>query len=107
MKSSFGERVRGCVGDLAQWSPDVALRVVVCTPAAFERLSPNERSVAIELLQRCTLDGGVHLVQTLLAGSTAPSVDELRHRYAGWTISVERDGTQDSTFLARKATLSH
>jgi hypothetical protein len=105
--AGFGERVRGCVGDLAQWSPDVALRVVVCTPAAFANLSASERSVAIELLQRATLDGGVHLLQTLVAGSTALSVDELRHRYAGWTISVEREGTAESTFLARKASLSH
>ena len=99
------ELVRGCVGDLGRWAPDVALRMVVCSPAAFEGLSPAERAEAIATLQTATLDGGVHLVQTLVAGRTAPSLDELRRRYDGWTVSVE-SGTgpnEAATFLARKA----
>jgi hypothetical protein len=105
--AGFGERVRGCVGDLAQWAPDVALRVVLCTPAAFHNLSPSERVVAIELLQRATLGGGVHLLEPLVTGPAALSVDELCHRYDGWSISVEPDGSQGPTFLARKSSLAH
>ncbi|AHG90152.1 hypothetical protein J421_2615 [Gemmatirosa kalamazoonensis] len=109
--AGLSERVRGCVGDLAQWAPDVALRVVVCTPTAFEHLTPSERAAAIELLQSATLDGGVHLVSTLVAGSAALSVEELRARYDGWAVSVERDGggaasALGTTFLARKSALA-
>jgi len=42
----------------------------------------------------------VHLVETILAGQEA----ELRDRYAGWEISVERDpaATTARAFVARK-----
>src|SRR5438067_4927321 len=56
--AGLGARVRGCVSDLGQWSPDVALRVVVCTPTALGNLTPSESSAALALLQRATLDGG-------------------------------------------------
>jgi hypothetical protein len=102
-EAGFAERVRGCVADLGQWSPDVALRVVVCLPAAFSGLSTPERAEAITLLQGATLDGGVHLVDTLVKGSAAPSLDELRHRYDGWAVSLEGG----ATFLARKVSASH
>jgi hypothetical protein len=101
--AGLAERVRGCVSDLAQWSPDVALRVVVCMPPAFRGLTPAECAEAIALLQSATLDGGVHLVETLVAGAAALSVDELRHRYDGWSITLEGDGASRRTFLARKA----
>jgi hypothetical protein len=106
--AGLAERVRGCVSDLGQWSPDVALRVVACMPAAFEGLTPAERAEAITVLQSATLDGGVHLVETLVAGAAVLSVDELRHRYDGWTISLEGDGGAGRrTFLARKELGSH
>ena len=101
------ERVRGCVSDLGQWSPDVSLRVVVCTPAAFAGLAPAERTDAIAILQGATLDGGVHLVRTLAAGHTMPAVDELHAQYDGWTISLEGDPHNPTTFLARKAFGGH
>lgn len=104
-EAGLTELVRGCVSDLGQWSPDVALRVVACTPAAFGGLSAAERASAIDVLQSATLDGGVHLVETLVAGTTALSLEELRHRYDGWAISVEGDG--GTTFLARKAHAPH
>ena len=105
--AGLAARVRGCVTDLGQWSPDVALRVVVCTPAAFAGLTPHECDEAIGVLQRATLDGGVHLVQTLVAGRAALPLDELRRHYDGWAISLERDGADASTFLARKASVAH
>lgn len=105
--AGLGERVRGCVADLGQWSPDVMLRVVVCTPAAFGNLTPAERAEAIALLQSATLDGGVHLVQTLVAGASALSIEELRGRYDGWSISLEGNGSGGSTFLARKEIIAH
>ncbi len=93
------ERVRGCGTDIGHWTPDVPLNAVVCTPAAFEGLSPEERLRVIELLQSATADGGVHLVETIVAGQEA----ELRDRYAGWEISVERDPRAASrAFVARK-----
>jgi hypothetical protein len=102
-EAGLTERVRGCVSDLGQWAPDVALRVVACTPAAFAGLTPTERAATIEVLQSATLDGGVHLVETIVAGTAALSLDELRHRYDGWSISLEGDGASATTFLARKA----
>jgi hypothetical protein len=100
--AGLGERVRGCVGDLAVWAPDVALRAVVCTAEAFGGLSPAARDQAIAALQSATLDGGVHLVQTIVAGRAALTVEELRGHYAGWTISVEPERAGVPTFLARK-----
>jgi hypothetical protein len=92
-------RVRGCVTDIGHWTPDVSLNAVVCTPAAFAGLSVAERRRVIELLQTATADGGVHLVETILAGQEA----ELRDRYAGWEISVEREPLGVSrAFVARK-----
>lgn len=105
----LGSRVRGCVGDLVQWSPDVALHAVVCTPTAFAGLTPAERARVIELLQGATLDGGIHLVRALVAGHADMAVDELRDRYAGWTIALEgvSDARASATFLAQKPIVAH
>jgi hypothetical protein len=111
--AGLGSRVRGCVGDVSAWSPDVALKIVVCSPEAFVGLAPAERERAIVALQGATLDGGVHLVQAIVAGHAAtrplepPSVDELRSSYAGWAISVESEAAAGSTFLARKLASLH
>ena len=100
--AGLGERVRGCVSDLSQWAPDVQLRAVVCTPSAFSGLSPIERAQAITVLQSATADGGVHLVQTIVAAHAALTLEELRNRYLGWSISVEGNGPAGQSFLARK-----
>lgn len=94
-------RIRGFVSDLGVWRPDSPLNAVVCTPAAFGGLSDSERAHVITLLQNATADGGVHLVQTLVAGHRALSIDELRQRYLGWTVELQDD--ERETFLARKA----
>lgn len=105
--AGLGMRVRGCVGGLEEWAPDVALRAVVCTDAAFDGLTPDARDQAIATLQSATLDGGVHLVQTIVAGQAALTLDELRARYAGWRVSIEATAGNGATFLARKAPDGH
>ena len=95
-------RVNGCSTGLGAWYPDAPLHAVVCSPVAFERLSPSERERVIEILKSATLDGGVHLVQTLVAVHTAVELEELRQRYRGWDISIVRDESASRTFLARK-----
>jgi hypothetical protein len=97
-------RVTGCVGKLDGWAPEEPLAAVVCTAAAFAGLTAPERGRVIDLLQSATLDGGVHLVETIVAGQNTVTLDELRSRYRGWDISVERPSTASRTFLARKGT---
>ena len=98
-------RVHAQIGDLASWTPQVPLTaVVIVNPAALSGLTPAERARAIEVLQSATMDGGVHLVQTIVGsskGQDAMSLEELQSRYDGWTITVERAG-RGRTFLARK-----
>lgn len=99
-------RVHGEIGDLASWTPQVPLQAVIVSPAALNGLSAVERARAIDVLQSATLDGGVHLLQTIAgaAGKSqgAVSLEELRSCYAGWTVTVERDEGRTKTFLARK-----
>ena len=98
-------RVHAHVGDLSSWTPETPLDAVIVNPAALEGLSPAERQRVIQLLQTATMDGGVHLVQTIAAtGKTngSVSVEELRTRYRGWTVSVERAEGRVNTFVARK-----
>lgn len=101
-KAGLMERVREWPTDIGHWRPDCALNAVVCTPSAFAGLTPAELSSVIALLQEATTDGGVHLVETIVAGQEAMSLAELRARYAGWDISIERDGSASRSFVARK-----
>jgi hypothetical protein len=101
------ERVRGYCSDLGDWAPDVALQAVVCSPSAFAGLDAQNRARVIEVLQSATVDGGVHLVETIVAGAeqladSAPMMEELASRYRGWTISIDRSSPFKETFLARK-----
>ena len=88
---------------LTDWSPEEPLSAVICTPAAFAGLTPAERARVIEVLQSATRDGGVHLVDTIIAGRNEPSLSELKKSYKGWTISVVDDGNTSRSFVARKA----
>jgi hypothetical protein len=74
---------------------------VVVTLRAFQGLSVDQRTRIIDLLKSATLDGGVHLVETLIAGESVVTVEELRDRYYGWDVSLVADGSAN-TFLARK-----
>lgn len=96
-------RVRGLTTDLSAWAPDGPLAAVICTPAAFSGLSSLEREKVIALLQSATADGGVHLVETIVAGAASLTEDELRTSYAsGWDISWVQEPGASKTFVARK-----
>lgn len=101
--AGLDERVRGLVSELYAWLPDGPLRAVICTPAAFAGLSAHERSRVIEALQSVTTDGGVHLVETIVAGQSMIDEEELRQQYDGWVISIVPDQGASKTFVARKA----
>jgi hypothetical protein len=88
---------------LTEWRPEEPLSAVVCTPAAFAGLTAAQRARVIEVLQSATRDGGVHLVDTIIASRTEPSLSELKKSYKGWEISVLDDGTRSRSFVARKA----
>jgi hypothetical protein len=103
--AGLASRVHALVGDLASWTPEVPLNAVIVSHAALHGMSAVERARVIELLQRATTEGGVHIVQTVggngRVGGTV-SVEELRSRYRGWTVSVERSDGRTKAFLARK-----
>lgn len=100
--AGLGQRVRSYCADLGAWAPDVELHAVVCSPAAFAGLSGPDRARVIEVLQTATVDGGVHLLETIAAGTDEPALEELKSRYSGWTISVEHGVGRPETFMARK-----
>ena len=91
---------------LMDWAPDQPLNAVVCTPAAFAGLTAAERLKVIEVLKSATRDGGVHLVDTIIASHAEPSLSELRRSYKGWKITVLDDGVSSRSFLARKAAVA-
>jgi hypothetical protein len=101
-QAGLSTRVHGQVGDLATWMPNTALTAVVVTPSALAGLSDEQRAKVIEVLQSATSDGGVHLVQAIAAGKRSSTIDELRTRYHGWLVSVERSDDRSTVFLARK-----
>jgi hypothetical protein len=100
-RAGLGERVHASATGLDAFTPDAPLTAVIYTAAAFAGLGSAERARVIEVLQSATADGGVHLVQTIVAGKrTTVSMDELRRRYQGWDVTIE-EATPDS-FMARK-----
>lgn len=113
--AGLASRVHAHMGGLASWTPapESRLNAVIVNPRALDGLSADERARVIDVLQSATADGGVHLVQTLAASgrddgeggdaADAPiSMDELRHRYRGWEITVEHADSGSRTLLARK-----
>jgi hypothetical protein len=103
-EAGLQSRVRGIPSELSAWAPDGPVAAVIITPAAFSGLSHFERERVIAALQLATADGGVHLVETIVAGQEAISEDELRTRYTGWDISFLQEPGQARTFMARKHT---
>jgi len=98
-------RVDAQLGDLSSWTPHLPLNAVIVNPVALDGLSADERARVIEALQSATMDGGVHLVRTIAAAGRSDgsvSLDELRSRYRGWSVTVEREDGRAKTFLARK-----
>ena len=100
--AGLAQRVRSYCAELGAWAPDVELHAVVCSPSAFTGLSPQDRARVIEVLQSATVDGGVHLVETIAAGTDDEALEDLTSRYSGWSISIERGKGRPETFLARK-----
>jgi hypothetical protein len=106
IQAGLAERVHAVATDLSHFTPETPLHAVVCSHSSLSQLTQRERARVIDVLQSATRDGGVHLVETIVAGSAA--VDELRARYAGWQISVEPANGNGQVFLARKEeTVSH
>jgi hypothetical protein len=104
-EAGLESRVRGVTSELRQWRPDGLLAAVICTPAAFAGLSAIEREKVIAVLQTATADGGVHLVETIVAGQEAISEGELRARYSGWEVSFLQEPGASKTFVARKGVM--
>ncbi|HEX7937601.1 MAG TPA: hypothetical protein VF483_01345 [Gemmatimonadaceae bacterium] len=98
VQAGLSDRFHALPNALTQWTPEGPLHVVVCSHAAIDGLAPRERARVLAALQSATMDGGVHLVETILAGS---AIDELRATYDGWDVSVEPSGSSQ-VFLARK-----
>jgi hypothetical protein len=97
-------KIDGHPRHLREWLPTEAelLSAVICTATAFAGLTSAERAKVIDILQSATGDGGVHLVETIIAGESAVSVTELRRRYKGWKVSVLEDSRAAKSFVARK-----
>jgi len=97
----LAERVHASAMALDSFTPQHTLTAVIYSPAAFAGLSAAERARVIQVLQGATVDGGVHLVQTIARGKRTPvSLDELQRRYRGWDVTVEESAPD--TFMARK-----
>lgn len=101
-EAGLRSRVTGLTADLRDWCPDGPVSAVICTPAAFSDLTAVERERVIAVLQSATSDGGVHLVETIVAGQVALTEDELRTHYRGWQVSMVPESGAAQTFLARK-----
>lgn len=104
-EAGLGARITGLTTELCQWAPDGPIAAVICTPAAFSDLTQLERERVIALLQTATTDGGVHLVETIVAGQVALTEDELRAHYRGWEISILAEPGAARTFVARKSVM--
>ena len=100
-EAGLGSRVHASTAALKSFTPAAPLTVVIYSSAAFAGLDAGERARVIATLQSATLDGGVHLVQTIVAGKQASiSLDELRRRYSGWDVTTDK--SRPNTFFARK-----
>jgi hypothetical protein len=105
VQAGLAERVHAVAAQLEQWTPDAPLQAVICSHSALNSLTPRERTRVLSVLQSATKDGGVHLVETILAGSSA--IEELRATYRGWDVSVEPAPGLGQVFVARKEQPEH
>jgi hypothetical protein len=103
-EAGLGARVHAQIADLSSWSPAAPLSAVVCAPAALADLTSEQRAQAIDVLQRATATGGVHLLHTRTAADPRRvPIEELHSRYGGWEVSVQSFRGAPETFLARKS----
>jgi hypothetical protein len=100
--NGLANNVRGFVGQLAQWAPDVRFQAVVCSPDAVLGIDRDvERLRVLGALKDATVDGGVHLYESDPNDADAISPDALTSSYAGWTVALESRGAS-RLMLARK-----
>jgi hypothetical protein len=100
IQAGLTEKVHAVAAQLGQWIPNSQLQAVVCSHSALSNLTRRERARVISVLQSATADGGVHLVETIVAGANA--IEELRDTYRGWDITIEPSKGVGQVFLARK-----
>jgi hypothetical protein len=98
----LSERLHGEIADLGTWMPDAPLHAVVCASRLLADLPARDRAAAIERLQGATAAGGVHILRDVGSDDGPLSVEELRKRYRGWDVSIDRASGVADTFLARK-----
>ncbi|MBK8060486.1 MAG: hypothetical protein IPK33_22125 [Gemmatimonadetes bacterium] len=101
-EAGFGSRVRGLTMEVSDYRPGGALAGVVCAPGVFAGLAEYEREALVTMLQRATLAGGVHVVESMVAEQTAITEEELWERYRGWEVAVVREGRVGRALVARK-----
>jgi cyclopropane fatty-acyl-phospholipid synthase-like methyltransferase len=101
LRAGLTDRIDARVGGLESWSPDSPLFAVIVSDAALSTLTLEERARVLAILQRATIDGGVHLVQAL-AGHEGESLNELRKLYRGWSVQVDESAANAGAFLATK-----
>jgi hypothetical protein len=104
-EAGLAERVRAIAADLTTWEPDAPLTAVICAPAALAGLTMKARRRVIESLQSATAEGGLHMLQMVASNGRRkmPTLDELRTRYRGWSVSVDETALGGvNTFWARK-----
>jgi SAM-dependent methyltransferase len=103
VRAGLGQRVHAEIGDLGSWKPETPLAAVLCAAAALIGLDPAGRARAIEVLQAATAEGGVHVLASSDGTGRVIPIEELRSRYRGWEVSVERSEELGEVFMARKA----
>jgi hypothetical protein len=101
VRAGLTDRVDARVGDLMSWSPTTALSAVVMDRSALVDLAPSDRHRVMGILQQATVDGGVHLVDSII-GDDPDALAELQAAYPGWTVEIDLQASNGSRVLATK-----
>lgn len=99
--AGLAARVHALAGDLCSFTPDTPLRAVVCSLSALASLSKADRGRAIDLLQKATASGGVHLVEGVSDGRSKRVLDDVLAHYSGWRVTME-NSSPAGTLVAMK-----
>lgn len=90
--------VHGVVGSLGDFAPSTTpLAAIVYSADALARIPADQRAQVLAAWQHATRHGGVHVIDP-----RELSLEELRDRYVGWSLSVESDARGGAAVLARK-----
>jgi hypothetical protein len=96
-EAGLAQYVHSLPGTLSDYAPHEPVAAIVYSAGALARLPAEQRASVMAAWQHATRHGGVHVVDP-----REVSLEELRARYQGWTVTIERDGAATETFLARK-----